>query len=293
VLIDGGSGDDVLTGGPLSETFVAGDGADAVTAGDGDDVIRGSETSPAADRFDGGPGRDLLDYAGQRDDIHLDLPSARATGRSIGSDTEAAFEAFHGGRGDDELVGDDGPNLLAGGPGDDFLRGQGGDDELWGELPDEESPGTRDRVDGGAGDDDIQLGRGAISPTDIELNVEMEPDGRRDHVRCASGRDTVSYASIEDVLPVDCETVSSDQPGFSSLRLPPLKADGRTLVFASTGYARPLLWSPTTRATLGRVRERVHHRVAFVLTPAGRRIAATGRPAVVRVGELTLALVRL
>jgi hypothetical protein len=308
VVLDGGPGDDVLNGGPAGETLIAGSGADRVNGGDGDDRLIASETVAGDDQLDGGPGRNVLDYVGQRDAVHVDVASGRATGPTIGTDTLSGFAEVHGGRGDDELVGGDGPDRLAGGPGDDVIRGAGGDDVLWGELPDAESPGTRDRIDGGPGDDTLDLSRQIIDPGDIESTPYATPDDRRDSVRCGTGRDDVVFASPQDVLPMDCDRVS-DESGTGAfdawVALPPTVTGARTLAFRSNAYHGKGVKLRRGRTLLGQViPDSRHHHLRFALTPAGRRLAADARPVTVQItglmngynlgnGTLTLALPRL
>lgn len=108
--IDGGTGNDVLTGGGGPSVMFGGDGNDLLFGGSGDDIIRGGTGN---DRIFGNAGNDLL-LGGEGDD-HLD------GGRGD--------DILVGGDGDDDLDGDRGRDLLFGGLGADDLSG-GKDDDL-------------------------------------------------------------------------------------------------------------------------------------------------------------------
>ncbi|HWK28339.1 MAG TPA: calcium-binding protein [Solirubrobacter sp.] len=60
-VLKGNQGDDHLFGGPGNDTLEGGDGADEVRGGEGDDTVGGGGTAQYADIIDGGPGRDTLD----------------------------------------------------------------------------------------------------------------------------------------------------------------------------------------------------------------------------------------
>ena len=107
--IDGGSGDDVLTGTGADDlvrgfgggdTLSGGAGADTMEGGSGDDVVRGEDGN---DRLDGGAGRDLL-YGG---------PGADFLAGGLAADT------LNGDGGDDTLQGGAGADNLVGGAGTD------------------------------------------------------------------------------------------------------------------------------------------------------------------------------
>src|SRR3954470_12631279 len=58
VLLDGGDGNDLLTGGGRDDVLDGGDGTDTLSRRGGSDELRGDDD---ADRLDGGPGPDILD----------------------------------------------------------------------------------------------------------------------------------------------------------------------------------------------------------------------------------------
>jgi hypothetical protein len=160
----GGAGDDNLE---VSAAAPAG-----VRGGDGNDVLSApanAEGSTTA-TFDGGAGRDLVDYLGVNSDggvvaslaagsatILLDAtrPTTRTdslTGVERLSGTRFG-DVLTGGPGADELAGNDGPDVLDGAEGADSLLGGDGSDSLQG------GAGT-DSLDGGDGIDDFKKSLG-------------------------------------------------------------------------------------------------------------------------------------
>ncbi len=121
-VVDGGGGDDTVTGGDTDDTLLGGEGSDTTDGGGGDDSLLGWE---GADVIDGGDGVDTLEGG-------------------TGNDT------IFGGADRDFLLGDTGNDSLEGQAGDDFLLGQAGDDTLRG--------GTgEDRLTGGSGADTFEF----------------------------------------------------------------------------------------------------------------------------------------
>jgi hypothetical protein len=126
VTVEGGPGNDVITGSPSRDWLNGG---------------------PGVDRISGGPGQDWVSFAGTDGRVVADL--RRQTATLLGhTEHFDGVETADGGRGDDMLIGDAGANELEGGPGDDHLRGGGGDDSLAG-------GGGTDALRGGPGDDTL------------------------------------------------------------------------------------------------------------------------------------------
>ncbi|MGW5449817.1 calcium-binding protein [Streptomyces asiaticus] len=124
VNVDGGTGDDTITGASVA---VGGDGDDtishatnangnagndtitdsfAVWAGDGDDIVTGDDV---ANEIYGGPGDDHLDGAGNDDTI----------------DGQEGDDTIKGGPGNDYLFGGPGQDDIDGGPGDNVIDQDG------------------------------------------------------------------------------------------------------------------------------------------------------------------------
>lgn len=133
-VMDGGDGDDILSGFAGNDQLLGGEGNDTLFGDDGDDTLLGGDGS---DQLFGDAGNDEID-AGD------------------------GFDLLRGGRGDDEIDGADGPDTLIGdsgrdtlfgGAGNDMLDGVDGDsDDLLGEAGDDEVRGDFGRDLFGAGD---------------------------------------------------------------------------------------------------------------------------------------------
>jgi Ca2+-binding RTX toxin-like protein len=142
-VVYAGPGDDDFWGGRLPMRLVG---------GPGDDTMHG------VGRLYGGTGKDAMD--------------AEYSGRAM----------LVGGPGQDELLGNSGPNRLLGGPGDDHHEGEGGADVL----------------DGGPGDDSMWGGGGD--------DLIRARDGRYEEIECAGGEDTI-VLDDRDFYKYGCEHV--------------------------------------------------------------------------------------
>src|SRR5688572_20078248 len=197
VTINGLGGDDAITvesvpATVLSLTLNGGDGNDALTGSaaperlngdDGDDVLDGGV---GADTMVGGAGGDAVSYATRVNAIVLRLDDGVA-----GNDGEAGeadhvnadVEAVVGGLGGDTL---DFSRVgffatLRGGPGDDTITGGDGNDSLVGDAGDDNLSGGAgdDLVNGGLGTDTMHGGAGtnAVSYEGRPENLSITLDG--------------------------------------------------------------------------------------------------------------------
>jgi Ca2+-binding RTX toxin-like protein len=126
--VQGGSGNDVLTGGSDPDTNLNGeDDNDILTAG-----ANGATLRP-------GPGDDTVSGGASADDVisYLNLPGGATVNLGVatpqntggeGTETITGVESFAGSNGDDTVTGTSGPNILIGGPGNDTLDGGPGND---------------------------------------------------------------------------------------------------------------------------------------------------------------------
>jgi Ca2+-binding RTX toxin-like protein len=200
VTLDGGSGDDVLTGHRGEDILFAGaSGLDTLEGLGGDDALLSESTDADTMRagggndqlvanypcgghlFEGGGGIDVGGFARvgtsfdtaaerHRQRIHAQLghrayqPAfcARDAGTRLGDD----IEILEGAGGDDELIGNDADNTLWGWGGDDVMRGLGGDDTIEGHQGNDQLYGGagRDRLRGGAGYDVLYASDGERDP---------------------------------------------------------------------------------------------------------------------------------
>lgn len=183
---------DVLEGGDGADDLRAGPGNDRLVGGGGNDTFRGGA---GADVFDGGAGaHDTVVYV---DNAHASYFRLLASIDNTANDGIAGFspiendnilssvEDLFGGRGNDVLSGNDGPNLIEGDAGDDILIGNGGVDVLR----------------GGPGNDVL---------TTNSLFGVPQPDGAIDTLDGGPDTDTCRVPANERDVRVSCETVETD-----------------------------------------------------------------------------------
>ncbi|HFD81385.1 MAG TPA: hypothetical protein ENK05_13485, partial [Gammaproteobacteria bacterium] len=166
--IDGGAGNDILTGTPNDDRIIGGPGRDLLNGGAGDDTFLIEGTDTAFDTFNGGEGRDRI-LGGAGDD------TIRLRGFGVGN----SIEIIDGGPGDNRIAGTRGYDTIDlsativrnidridGGAGNDILIGTPNDDRMIG------GPG-RDLLNGGAGDDTF-----LIEGTDTAFDTFNGGEGR-------------------------------------------------------------------------------------------------------------------
>ncbi|WP_068115712.1 calcium-binding protein [Tropicimonas marinistellae] len=168
--IDGGDGNDTLTGGDRRDVIAGGAGNDTLRGGDGRDRVAGgagddrfvADGDGTADRYFGDGGRDRIDYGEVGDDVTIDLRQGTARGEVIGRDRIDGFEIVLTGNGDDVLVAADSTVRMVAGAGNDILRGSANADMLEGGAGDDRLVGNggRDTLKGGRGDDRMTGGSG-------------------------------------------------------------------------------------------------------------------------------------
>jgi Ca2+-binding RTX toxin-like protein len=178
--IDGGKGNDSITGTNKVDDIDPGPGKDKVDTGAGNDRIVDRQDK-VADILRGGEDVDTVDVVGAKAvtiDLDLEVITAGTEMTSIDS-----FEKARGGAGHDTLLGTEGTDGLFGDGGSDTIDGKGGNDRLVGDLPSpflgSEGTPAQDALAGGAGDDVLE-GR--------------ENDGTQplnDGLACGDGNDTV------------------------------------------------------------------------------------------------------
>jgi Ca2+-binding RTX toxin-like protein len=192
VFLDGGAGDDVLTGADTGDSLDGGDGNDRLVGAKGTDNMNGGagndslvwNNGDGSDTINGDAGIDCVEVNGsstlsdtftlaanagritfQRANLvpfTLDASAERFAVNGLGgndsisaSDGVGALTALSvdGGVGDDVVNGSDGADLLLGGEGADVVSGGGGGDRIVGDR------GT-DTMSGGAGDDTLVWNNG-------------------------------------------------------------------------------------------------------------------------------------
>jgi uncharacterized delta-60 repeat protein len=164
--LDGGPGNDHLTGGGGNDMLLGGDGGDTLDGRGG------------ADLFRGGAGTDTVDYTLRRNPVTVGIGTAADDGeRGEGDNVFSDVENIWGGRGNDTLRGSSANNRLAGGAGDDLVVGMGGSDVLLGGDGNDLLLGrdaTPDTLDGGDGTDAADADR-----SDVVTGVERRGAAER------------------------------------------------------------------------------------------------------------------
>lgn len=169
----GWDGDDVLSGGAGPDMLDGGTGDDRLSGDLGDDLLQGGA---GADTLDGGDGFDMAAYYGAATIVDMQYPENNS-GDAVG-DVLIGIEGLYGSNYDDTLMGDRYDNTLIGNGGDDVISGRGGNDVLRGGDP-------GDRLFGNLGDDILEGGGALLNggPGNDSLNVSggffIEFDGQR------------------------------------------------------------------------------------------------------------------
>ena len=152
--LQGGGDSDLLNGGAGHDLAAGGDGLDTLLGGEGDDDLSGGTGS---DSLDGGDGGDLL--AGDAgDDTILGGRGGDVITGGDGADSilsQSGADSVDGGLGDDTVIGAGGDDTLEGGEGNDSLDGKAHDDLILGGLGSDTLEGDTgaDTLEGGEGDD--------------------------------------------------------------------------------------------------------------------------------------------
>ena len=154
-------------------------GSDTVLGDAGDDHVVAAADA-ADDTYDGGAGRDTLDYSAATESVTVDLGAGTAEGSQTGHDVIGGFENVIGGSGDDRISAGSTSVAMSGGAGNDALAGGAGNDTI--------SDGAgRDTVSAGGGDD----------------HVVAAADGASDSYDGGSGQDVLDYSTATFSVTVD------------------------------------------------------------------------------------------
>ena len=206
VIIEGGQGDDSITGTHGIDRIFGGEGNDSILGGDGNDELHGGGGD---DVIYGGGGRDrIIGYDGN-DDLRGDDGDDDLDG-GTGTNT------LHGGTGNDRLFipsgHDSRGNLLYGEAGDDHLEMRGAESELHGGEDNDTlvSWGGTNKLHGGPGNDRLDAGgnynsayggEGAdtLSGSDGNDN-SLYGEGGDDEINGRGGNDSIFGGSGNDVL---------------------------------------------------------------------------------------------
>jgi Ca2+-binding RTX toxin-like protein len=210
IAINGGAGNDILTGTDGGDTLNGGDGDDMINGGGGDDTMDGGSGN---DWMSGDAGNDVL-----RGSFGNDTLSGSEGNDSL--DGGRSNDVLNGEAGDDSLTGGHGDDVLSGGAGMDSLSGSSGDDVLdGGDQDDFINGGTdqdsilggdgndtlrgsdgNDTIFGGAGDDAVNGGDGNDSIDGDDGNDALNGGDGNDSILGDQGNDTITGMDGNDVL---------------------------------------------------------------------------------------------
>ena len=184
LVVNGGDGDDTLTGGKMADTIQGWEGADTINAE--------NSTSGGADIFLGGNGVDTITYAGRTatpaEALTIILNGMASSGKSMETDTISLdIENAIGGPGNDTITGNVSTNTLTGGAGNDVIDGITN-------TTNDGMAGNFDTMNGGDGDDRFNQGATA------NLGDVMNGDG---------GNDTVDYSARSAAITADFSVVTA------------------------------------------------------------------------------------
>ncbi|WP_433825999.1 calcium-binding protein [Actinoplanes sp. CA-015351] len=156
VMLEGGSGNDILVGGANLDRLSGGSGADRLYGGGNNDVLYGGAGNDKLYGQDGGG--DYL-YGDENDDT------------LYGGEGD---DKIFGGAGNDKLYGERHYDKLEGGAGNDYLNGGAAEDILWGDV--RNAPGVigADVILGGPGSDWVQYHRPQAT---VDLDGAKGDDG--------------------------------------------------------------------------------------------------------------------
>ena len=190
--MNGGDGNDSITGSLGDDTIDGGDGDDSLNGGTGNDTLIGGAGN---DRLNGGAGNDR-ELGGDGSDTLLGVD---------GNDTlngDAGNDYLDGGNNDDVLTGDADNDTLVGGSGNDSLLGGTGTDSLAGGLGNDTCDGglNDDTINGNEGDDKLRGGDGNDSITGDAGNDELAGGDGNDTLLAGDGNDGISGGDGADVL---------------------------------------------------------------------------------------------
>lgn len=228
IKVDGGNGNDTITGSPTyGDSLIGGDGADVLNGQGGNDTIDGGD---GTDSIIGGDGNDSLIGEDGNDTITGDLGNDTILGGNHqdslnGGDGNDSIDAGQsndtvlGGIGNDTINGSDGQDLLSGEVGNDSIFGGAGNDTINGGDDDDTVTGQagNDVVNGDNGNDQVLGGAGNDSVSGNAGNDLVNGEAGTDTVNGNDGDDTLFGGNGNDVLRGDGTATSQNAAGNDQL----------------------------------------------------------------------------
>ena len=217
--IDGGAGNDTLSGGAAADQFVGGPGNDTLTGKAGDDrYLFDVGIALGSDTISDSAGLETLDFAATTSvpvAVNLGVATAQTVHANLSltlGSTNSIEHLIGGAMGDtltgntlaNTILGGDGADTLSGGTGNDALDGQAGNDTLFGDA-------GNDTLTGGPGDDALNGG----ANNDIYL-FDADSQLNSDVITESSGTDALNFAATTtksvtiDISQTTAQTVNSN-----------------------------------------------------------------------------------
>jgi Ca2+-binding RTX toxin-like protein len=211
--IDGGAGNDTINGGGWPDNIKGGDGDDQIDGGFGDDFIYGGVGN---DIIDGGGNDDLIDGGAGDDRLNggdgCDIIEGGAGADNIHGGDD--FDMIYGGEGIDTIFGEGGNDTISGGDGGDWIDGGAGEDDIGGGLGNDviNGGGGHDDIDGGVGHDIINGGDGDDIVEDWwgDDTIVNRP-GSDDTIIDHDGNDTLDFSPAASGITINMGLTGVDQ----------------------------------------------------------------------------------
>jgi Ca2+-binding RTX toxin-like protein len=226
--IDGGAGNDVLTGTAAADIFRGSAGDDSMYGGDGNDTFQYTGTASGFDAVDGGAGTDTITALANNSVIGISSltgveaisagaftgvyvsGSATANTLDLTNVTLTNIVRVQGGDGNDVITGNTAANILWGGNNDDTLNGGAGNDSMLGDAGNDiliAGAGT-DIITGGAGTDTVSYANYTVGVT-VNLSLttaqtvtagDIDTITTVENVTGGSGNDTLTGTTAVNVI---------------------------------------------------------------------------------------------
>ena len=200
--INGNAGNDVISGGPANASCAS--DVDALNGGDGNDTFDMGSASDCSDTLAGGAGTDTADYQDRTVALTITIDTNANDGETGEADKVSTdIEVVLGGSAGDTITGSTAADELHGGPGDDILNGGTGNDTLIGGS-------GNDTMNGDAGDDTFLESGNDASYT----SATIARGGGDDVINGGVGMDTISYAERTATIDLTLCVDSNDNSGL-------------------------------------------------------------------------------
>src|SRR5262245_8536900 len=201
-VVSGGRGKDDAKGGTGDDLIDANEGADDINGGNGTDTVSyGTRTTPlfvTVGSTNGNDGNEVDQSGLVRDTVHGDIEGVvgGTAGDTIIGDNSA--EILNGGDGNDLILGNGGGDSMFGFNGDDFLSGGNGGDLALGQAGNDRLIGgpDGDRLIGGPDNDRIKGKKGSDAMSGKNgIDGIKARDGTRDlKIKCGAGPNGREFA---------------------------------------------------------------------------------------------------